>query len=98
MLLLKNKIMPSILLRRTKVGAGVYEGEEPVLGQAPLSLGQISPRENLPLTSTLHLPPQVQCADSLCLPPRTLILRKDRFDEREDDFYQALYTQCERGG
>jgi len=29
------------------------------------------------------------------LPPRTLILRKDRFDEREDDFYQALYTQCE---
>ncbi len=55
MLLLKNKIMPTILLRRTKV----------------------------------------QCADDLTLPPRTLILRKDRFDEREDDFYQALYTQCE---
>ncbi|GAX83352.1 hypothetical protein CEUSTIGMA_g10777.t1 [Chlamydomonas eustigma] len=55
MLLLKNKIMPTILLRRTKV----------------------------------------QCADDLCLPPRTLILRKDRFDEREDDFYQALYTQSQ---
>ena len=38
---------------------------------------------------------QVQCADDLCLPPRTLILRKDRFDEREDDFYQALYTQSQ---
>ncbi|KAG1677040.1 hypothetical protein FOA52_001209 [Chlamydomonas sp. UWO 241] len=55
MLLLKNQIMPTILLRRTKL----------------------------------------QCADVLSLPPRTLLLRKDRFDEREDDFYQALYTQSQ---
>lgn len=55
MTLLKNQIMPKILLRRTKV----------------------------------------QCADDLLLPPRTLVLRKDRFDEREEDFYEALYTQSQ---
>lgn len=26
---------------------------------------------------------------------RTITLRKDRFDEREDDFYEALYTQSQ---
>ena len=26
---------------------------------------------------------------------RTVVLRKDRFDEREDDFYEALYTQSQ---
>ncbi|MEW5314236.1 MAG: hypothetical protein WDW38_005748 [Sanguina aurantia] len=55
MLLLKNRIMPKILLRRTKV----------------------------------------QCADDLWLPPRTGHLRKDKFDEREADFYEALYTQSQ---
>ena len=55
MLLLKNQILPKILLRRTKV----------------------------------------QCADSLALPPRTLILRKDQFDKNEADFYEALYTQSQ---
>ncbi|DBA87235.1 hypothetical protein WJX77_012520 [Trebouxia sp. C0004] len=38
---------------------------------------------------------KVQCADVLALPPRTITLRKDRFDEREDDFYEALYTQSQ---
>ncbi|KAL0027325.1 hypothetical protein WJX79_000283 [Trebouxia sp. C0005] len=33
--------------------------------------------------------------DVLALPPRTITLRKDRFDEREDDFYEALYTQSQ---
>ena len=55
MLLLKNRIMPAVLLRRTKV----------------------------------------QCADDLALPPRQLLLRKDRFDVREADFYEALYTQSQ---
>jgi hypothetical protein len=26
---------------------------------------------------------------------RTVILRKDKFDEREEDFYAALYTQSQ---
>lgn len=26
---------------------------------------------------------------------RTITLRKDKFDEREDDFYEALYTQSQ---
>ena len=26
---------------------------------------------------------------------RTVLLRKDRFDEREQDFYEALYTQSQ---
>ncbi len=26
---------------------------------------------------------------------RTVVLRKDRFDEREADFYEALYTQSQ---
>ncbi|KAK9813234.1 hypothetical protein WJX72_011166 [[Myrmecia] bisecta] len=38
---------------------------------------------------------KVQCADVLALPPRTVVMRKDRFDEREEDFYEALYTQSQ---
>ena len=26
---------------------------------------------------------------------RTIVLRKDKFDEREADFYEALYTQSQ---
>jgi len=26
---------------------------------------------------------------------RTVVLRKDRFDEREEDFYEAMYTQSQ---
>ncbi|GLI66752.1 hypothetical protein VaNZ11_010704 [Volvox africanus] len=55
LMLLKNRILPAILLRRTKV----------------------------------------QCADDLALPPRTVLLRRDRFDELEEDYYQALYTQSQ---
>jgi DNA repair protein RAD16 len=29
------------------------------------------------------------------LPPRLVKLRQDRMDEREEDFYQALYTQSQ---
>ena len=32
---------------------------------------------------------KVQCADDLALPPRTLVLRRERFDEREADFYEV---------
>ncbi|BDA51349.1 probable ATP-dependent helicase rhp16 [Coccomyxa sp. Obi] len=38
---------------------------------------------------------KVQCADVLALPPRTVVMRKDAFDEREADFYEALYTQSQ---
>jgi DNA repair protein RAD16 len=55
MLILKNQILPRILLRRTKL----------------------------------------QCADDLALPPRRRVLRRDVFDEREADFYEALYTQSQ---
>ena len=49
MLLLRNEILPKLLLRRTKD----------------------------------------QCADDLTLPPRTLVLRKDRFDALEADYYNV---------
>eukprot|EP00963_Diacronema_lutheri_P002930 scaffold239_cov382-Pavlova_lutheri.AAC.5 len=55
MKLLRERVLPEILLRRTKE----------------------------------------QCADDLALPPRTLLLRRDAFDEREHDFYEALYTQSQ---
>jgi DNA repair protein RAD16 len=38
---------------------------------------------------------KVECADDLALPPRRLALRKDPFDAREADFYEALYTQSQ---
>ena len=31
----------------------------------------------------------------LALPPRVAFLRRDAFDSREEDFYQALYTQSQ---
>lgn len=38
---------------------------------------------------------KVQCASDLTLPPRTVLLRKERLDVREQDFYEALYTQSQ---
>lgn len=38
---------------------------------------------------------KLQQADVLALPPRTVVLRKDRFDAREADFYEALYTSTQ---
>ncbi|GAB4813783.1 hypothetical protein N2152v2_000829 [Parachlorella kessleri] len=37
---------------------------------------------------------KVQQADVLALPPRTVVLRRERFDATETDFYEALYTQA----
>jgi DNA repair protein RAD16 len=34
-------------------------------------------------------------ADDLCLPPKLIRIRKDQLDERENDFYQAIYTQSQ---
>ncbi len=38
---------------------------------------------------------KVQQAAALSLPPRTVIIRRDAFDEREADYYEALYTQSQ---
>eukprot|EP00191_Tetraselmis_sp_GSL018_P011900 CAMPEP_0177603418 /NCGR_PEP_ID=MMETSP0419_2-20121207/15501_1 /TAXON_ID=582737 /ORGANISM="Tetraselmis sp., Strain GSL018" /LENGTH=1172 /DNA_ID=CAMNT_0019097187 /DNA_START=210 /DNA_END=3726 /DNA_ORIENTATION=+ len=38
---------------------------------------------------------KVQCADELSLPPRTVVIRKHRFDVREQDYYESLYTQSQ---
>ncbi|CAM6104501.1 unnamed protein product [Calypogeia fissa] len=38
---------------------------------------------------------KLERAADLALPPRTAFLRRDAFDAREDDFYQALYTQSQ---
>eukprot|EP00884_Botryococcus_braunii_P002146 jgi/Botrbrau1/11932/Bobra.341_1s0001.2 len=38
---------------------------------------------------------KVQCADVLMLPPRTLVLRKDHFNQAEQDYYEALYTKSQ---
>lgn len=48
---------------------------------------QILKREILP--RILLRRTKVQCADDLALPPRTLLLRRERFDEREADFYEV---------
>jgi DNA repair protein RAD16 len=45
------------------------------------------------LDKTLLRRTKVQCADVLALPPRTIIIRRDKFDDRELDYYEALYTQ-----
>ena len=45
------------------------------------------------LDATLLRRTKDQCADALALPPRTVRLRRDAFDEREADFFGALYTQ-----
>lgn len=42
-----------------------------------------------------NLPPRTQCADALALPPRSVRLRRDALDDRERDFYEALYTQSQ---
>ena len=34
-------------------------------------------------------------AEDIRLPPRLVRLRHDRMDEREEDFYEALYTQSQ---
>ena len=47
------------------------------------------------LDRTLLRRTKVQQADVLALPPRTIILRRDAFDEREADYYEALYTQSQ---
>ncbi|GMF13366.1 unnamed protein product [Phytophthora lilii] len=34
-------------------------------------------------------------ADDISLPPKLVRIRKDRLDERENDFYEAIYTQSQ---
>eukprot|EP00850_Spirogloea_muscicola_P001861 SM000007S20821 [mRNA] locus=s7:472696:479059:+ [translate_table: standard] len=47
------------------------------------------------LDQTLLRRTKVERAADLTLPPRTTVLRKDAFDAKEEDFYQALYTQSQ---
>ncbi|CAI5746657.1 unnamed protein product [Peronospora destructor] len=35
------------------------------------------------------------CADDILLPPKLVRIRKDRLDDRENDFYEAIYTQSQ---
>ncbi|KAJ7294836.1 hypothetical protein O6H91_Y228800 [Diphasiastrum complanatum] len=47
------------------------------------------------LDSTLLRRTKTERAADLALSPRTTFLRRDAFDAREEDFYQALYTQSQ---
>jgi len=47
------------------------------------------------LDKTLLRRTKVQEAASLALPPRVVVLRRDAFDERERDYYEAMYTQSQ---
>jgi hypothetical protein len=47
------------------------------------------------LNQTLLRRTKEQCADSLSLPPRKITLRRLEFDPREEDFYNAIYTQSQ---
>lgn len=39
---------------------------------------------------------KVQCADDLGLPPRNIFIRRDFFNEEEEDLYQSLYSDSAR--
>lgn len=39
---------------------------------------------------------KVECADDLGLPPRTVIVRRDLFNEEEEDVYTSLYCDVKR--
>lgn len=39
---------------------------------------------------------KVECADDLGLPPRTVIVRRDLFNEEEEDVYTSLYSDVRR--
>lgn len=49
--------------------------------------------KNEVLDRTLLRRTKVQQADVLALPPRVVLLRRNAFDEREKDYYEAMYTQ-----
>ena len=51
--------------------------------------------KNTVLNTCLLRRTKEQCADDLALPPRTVLLRVDKMDAREEDFYEALYTQSQ---
>ncbi|KAL3679938.1 hypothetical protein R1sor_022894 [Riccia sorocarpa] len=51
--------------------------------------------KDLVLNKTLLRRTKLERAADLALPPRTTYLRRDVFDAREEDFYQALYTQSQ---
>lgn len=39
---------------------------------------------------------KTQCADDLGLPPRTIVVRRDLFNEEEEDVYHSLYSDTAR--
>lgn len=39
---------------------------------------------------------QIQCADDLGLPPRTVIVRRDYFNPEEKELYLSLFTNAKR--
>jgi len=39
---------------------------------------------------------KIERADDLGLPPRTVVVRRDLFNEEEEDMYQSLYTDSAR--
>lgn len=39
---------------------------------------------------------KIECADDLGLPPRTVIVRRDVFNEEEEDVYNSLYMDVAR--
>lgn len=39
---------------------------------------------------------KVERADDLGLPPRTVVIRRDLFNEEEEDMYDSLYSDSQR--
>lgn len=39
---------------------------------------------------------KLQCADDLGLPPRTVVVRRDIFNEEEEEMYKGLYSDSAR--
>jgi DNA repair protein RAD16 len=48
-----------------------------------------------PIQFAWHRRTKLERADDLGLPPRIVEIRKDYFDEEEEDFYEALYSETQ---
>ncbi|KAG0185690.1 DNA repair protein rad16 [Apophysomyces sp. BC1034] len=72
------------VLKPIQSRGNVGEGRE-AMGKLRLLLDKIMLRRT-----------KIECADDLGLPPRTVVVRRDLFNEEEEDFYTSLFSDSVR--
>ncbi|KAF7724472.1 DNA repair protein rad16 [Apophysomyces ossiformis] len=72
------------VLKPIQMRGHVGEGRE-AMGKLRLLLDKIMLRRT-----------KLECADDLGLPPRTVVIRRDLFNEEEEDFYTSLFSDSVR--